>query len=148
MSVKLDIWCLKERSNYILVNSRVAFIATVKENNLEKRRYCEGKVTNIEKEYRSSGKEACIYFVTDTENKDESHENSNSCSINEIIPLPTLEAVSQAKRKIFEPKERVLALFPGTTCFYPATVLKKPNRVWLTFFCCCFLYALKMKRSF
>ena len=44
-----------------------------------------------------------------------------------LIPLPSLEDVPISRRGEFAVDEEVLAVYPGTTVFYPARVLKTPT---------------------
>lgn len=133
-----DIWCLKERGNYITMGCRVAFLSRVKENNRYRTCYCEGTVVRVVKNIRSQSSvgDQVLYYIKDMDddhdlnsNGQHNKTNENRLTIDKILPLPTLDAVSIARRKVFKPNDRVLALFPGTTCFYPATVLQQPNRV-------------------
>ena len=43
------------------------------------------------------------------------------------MPLPTLTQVSLTSRTIFKHHAKVLAVYPATTCFYPATIIKSPR---------------------
>lgn len=43
-----------------------------------------------------------------------------------IIPENEEEALNRVE---FRLKQNVLALFPGTTCFYPSVVMSQPSRV-------------------
>jgi len=50
-----------------------------------------------------------------------------------LICLPSLAQVPLSKRREFAKGERVLAVFPGTTVLYPATVLGPPNEAAKTY---------------
>jgi len=45
-----------------------------------------------------------------------------------IVPTPTLEQIPLSKRREFGQGERVLAIFPGTTVFYPSYVVAGPKK--------------------
>lgn len=69
------------------------------------------------------------YQVKDIE-EDESGENSDKHTLSRrrVIPLP-LRKLNPATHGhlLFQPKHKVLALYPQTTCFYPATIHKPPE---------------------
>lgn len=43
------------------------------------------------------------------------------------MPLPTLSQVSLSSRTIFKHGTKVLAVYPSTTCFYSANIIKSPK---------------------
>lgn len=45
-----------------------------------------------------------------------------------VIPLPPLDVVPLAKRKVFQRGSRVLAVFPDTTVLYPCNVTAPPKK--------------------
>lgn len=70
-----------------------------------------------------------IYEVEDCETTGEIVPNGKrrTCESSKIIALPTA-VEEQPEEEEFKPKTAVLALFPGTTCLYPAVVISTPSR--------------------
>eukprot|EP00484_Ammonia_sp_Unknown_P024801 CAMPEP_0197034784 /NCGR_PEP_ID=MMETSP1384-20130603/12764_1 /TAXON_ID=29189 /ORGANISM="Ammonia sp." /LENGTH=309 /DNA_ID=CAMNT_0042464739 /DNA_START=10 /DNA_END=939 /DNA_ORIENTATION=- len=48
-------------------------------------------------------------------------------SFSNIMPLPSINIVSLSKRTVFKAGTKVLAVYPATTCFYAATIVKPPK---------------------
>ncbi len=68
------------------------------------------------------------YFVVDDEPADEANPNAKRKNYNlapdRVMPLYSLDTFPLSKRRRFMPGERVLALYPGTTTFYPCEVFQ------------------------
>jgi hypothetical protein len=72
-----------------------------------------------------------VYEVEDCEATGEPVPNGKRrvCEASKILHLPPVdESNGDEEEGEFKPKTAVLALFPGTTCLYPAVVISTPSR--------------------
>lgn len=72
-----------------------------------------------------------VYEVEDCEATGEPVPNGKrrTCDADKILHLPPVDENGEnEEEREFKPKMAVLALFPGTTCLYPAVVISTPSR--------------------
>eukprot|EP01084_Bolivina_argentea_P255966 430751_1 len=120
-----DIWSMNERINYFREGTKAAIKTQIFNNKKRKmeNKYIVTKITKI----NNCNKECILIdndcIDTNTKNKKKHYTES----FKNIIPLPTLSVVSLAKRIVFKSGQYVLAVYPSTTCFYKAKIIKTPK---------------------
>ena len=114
-----DIWSQSERINYFQKGAKAAIKIEVKAGNAMQRRWAVHKIMSV-----NHNKQECVLIDDETIEK-----TQRDVSFAHIIPLPTLQVASLAKRTVFQPGCRVLAVWPSTSCFYIATIIKAPKGI-------------------
>ncbi|XP_003386069.1 PREDICTED: SAGA-associated factor 29-like [Amphimedon queenslandica] len=70
------------------------------------------------------------YIVDDIDEEGHIEKKQYQVSKRRVIPLPTWKAdPSTTPQALFKPGQKVLALYPQTTCFYPAVIHEQPKTV-------------------
>eukprot|EP00038_Savillea_parva_P010274 m.189131 g.189131 ORF g.189131 m.189131 type:complete len:282 (-) comp17653_c0_seq1:205-1050(-) len=78
------------------------------------------------------GSTGSTYIVEDIMEESDAQSSAKkerySLSQNDVVPLPRWACIPNLPGTFFPPNAKVLALYPQTTCFYPAVVHQPPTR--------------------
>ncbi len=114
-----DIWCHNERINYFREGSKAAIKTQVFNTKLQclENKFIVTKIIAIDHRQQE-----CL-LIDDEDNEKKEYTQS----FKNIMCLPSLSVVSLTKRNIFKAGQRCLAVYPSTTCFYKAKIIKPPK---------------------
>ena len=113
-----DIWSQQERMHYFSIGYKAAIkTQVVSKSSKSSSQYIVCRIKSV-----NHNKQECDLIDDDQSSR------IYTRSFRQIIPLPTLTQVHLSKRLIFKSNTKVLAVYPATTCFYSAKIIKTPKR--------------------